>query len=40
MSRPILERLGFRAVGRVEMLRDALVDAPAEAPPAADAATG
>lgn len=26
MSRPILERLGFRAVGRVEMLRDVLVD--------------
>jgi GNAT superfamily N-acetyltransferase len=25
MSRPILERLGFRAVGRVEMLRDELV---------------
>lgn len=28
MSRPILERLGFRAVGRVEMLRDSLVDEP------------
>ena len=26
MSRPILERLGFRAVGRVEMLRDVLVE--------------
>jgi hypothetical protein len=26
MSRPILERLGFRALGRVEMLRDPLVD--------------
>lgn len=26
MSRPILESLGFRAVGRVEMLRDELVD--------------
>jgi GNAT superfamily N-acetyltransferase len=27
MSRPILEGLGFRAVGRVEMLRDELVEA-------------
>jgi hypothetical protein len=26
MSRPILEQLGFRAVGRLEMLRDVLVD--------------
>jgi hypothetical protein len=26
MSRPILERLGFQAVGQVEMLRDELID--------------
>ena len=26
MSRPILERLGFRAVGRVAMLRDSLAE--------------
>lgn len=34
MSRPILEQLGFRAVGRVEMLRDVLVDGDADPDPA------